>query len=177
MGWRPAKTPADERQPAEFAFLVASQLPPNFGREALRATQAVFRPPGIRIRVTDLSEETMPINATTFGTITINGKTYDHDVIIRLSGVVEKRRKRLSKEMYGTSHVVSKAEAKFVFEDDCELLIVGAGQDGNVRLSPEASEYFDKKHCRVVLQRTPEAVLTYNKSPKKKKAALMHVTC
>ena len=119
----------------------------------------------------------MPINATTFGAITINGKIYDHDVIIRLSGAVEKRRKRLSKEMYGTSHIVSKAEAKFVFEDDCELLIVGAGQDGNVRLSPEAIEYFDKKHCRVVLQRTPEAILTYNKSSQKKKAALMHVTC
>ena len=119
----------------------------------------------------------MPIDATTFGAITINGKTYDHDVIIRLSGAVEKRRKRLSKEIYGTSHIVSMAEAKFVFEDDCELLIVGAGQDGNVHLSPEASEYFDKKHCRVVLQRTPKAILTYNKSPRKKKAALMHVTC
>jgi hypothetical protein len=33
-------------------------------------------------------EETMPIDATTFGAITINGKTYDHDVIIRLSGAV-----------------------------------------------------------------------------------------
>jgi len=118
----------------------------------------------------------MPIDATEFGAITVNGKTYDHDVIIRLSGAVEKRRKRLSKELYGTSHIVSKAEAKFVFEDGCELLIVGAGQDGNVRLSAEASEYFDKKHCRVVLQRTPEAILTFNKSTKKK-AALMHVTC
>jgi hypothetical protein len=79
--------------------------------------------------------------------------------------------------MYGTSHILSKAEAKFVFEDGCELLIVGAGQDGNVRLSPEATDYFDKKRCRVVLQRTPQAIVTYNKSPKKKKAALMHVTC
>ena len=132
---------------------------------------------GFWIRATDLSEETMPIDETTFGAIMINGKTYDHDVIIRLSGAVEKRRKRLSKEMYGTSHIISKAEAKFVFEDGCELLIVGAGQDGNVRLSPEANDYFDKKRCRVVLQRTPEAILTYNKSPQKKKAALMHVTC
>ena len=81
--------------------------------------------------------------------ITVDGKTYEHDVIIRLSGAVEKRRKRLSKEKYGTSHIMSKAEAKFVFEDGCDLLIVGAGQDGNVRLSPEASAYFDKKHCRV----------------------------
>jgi hypothetical protein len=56
----------------------------------------------------DGREETMPIDATEFGAITINGKTYDHDVIIRLSGAVEKRRKRLSKEMYGTSHILSK---------------------------------------------------------------------
>jgi hypothetical protein len=124
-----------------------------------------------------MTQGAMPIDATEFGAITINGKTYDHDVIIRLSGAVEKRRKRLSKDMCGTSHMVSKAEAKFVFEDGCELVIVGTGQDGNVHLSPEASSYFDKKHCRLVLQRTPEAILTYNKSPEKKKAALMHVTC
>ncbi len=108
--------------------------------------------------------------------ITIDAKTYEHDVIIRLSGKVEKRRKRLSKEKYGTSHIVSKEEAKFVFEDGCELLIVGAGQDGNVRLSPEASAYFDKKHCRVIVQPTPEAIVSFNRS-RDKKIALMHVTC
>ena len=118
----------------------------------------------------------MPIDATEFGAITVDGKTYDHDVIIRLSGKVEKRRKRLSKKEYGTSHVISKEEADFVFEDGCELLIVGAGQQGNVRLSPEASEYFDKKRCRVVLQPTPEAIRAFNQS-REKKIALMHVTC
>ncbi len=71
---------------------------------------------------------------------------------------------------------MSKAEAKFVFEDGCDLLIVGAGQDGNVRLSPEASAYFDKRRCRVVLQPTPEAILTFNRS-RGKTIALMHVTC
>ena len=39
----------------------------------------------------------MEIEGTTFGTITIDGKTYEHDVIIRLSGEVVKRKKRLSK--------------------------------------------------------------------------------
>ena len=47
----------------------------------------------------------MRIDATEFGAITIDAKTYEHDVIIRLSGKVEKRRKRLSKERYGTSHI------------------------------------------------------------------------
>jgi hypothetical protein len=35
----------------------------------------------------------MEIERTTFGTITIDGKTYEHDVIIRLSGEVAKRKK------------------------------------------------------------------------------------
>jgi hypothetical protein len=50
----------------------------------------------------------MEIEGTTFGTITIDGKTYEHDVIIRLSGEVVKRKKKLSKKYYGTFHVLSK---------------------------------------------------------------------
>ena len=40
----------------------------------------------------------MTIERTAFGSITIDGKTYDHDVIIRLSGEVVKRKKKLSKK-------------------------------------------------------------------------------
>ena len=58
----------------------------------------------------------MEIESTTFGTITIDGKTHEHDVVIRLSGETVKRKKKLSKKYYGTSHVLSKDEAKFVFE-------------------------------------------------------------
>jgi hypothetical protein len=43
----------------------------------------------------------MEIECTTFGTITIDGKTYEHDVIIRLYGDVVKRKKNLSKKYYG----------------------------------------------------------------------------
>jgi hypothetical protein len=99
----------------------------------------------------------MEIENTTFGTITMDGKTYEHDVVVRLSGEVAKRKKKLSKKYYGTSHVLSKDEAKFVFEKACEQLIVGSGQIGNVRLSPEAEAYFAKKNCKVLLQPTPEA--------------------
>ena len=96
----------------------------------------------------------MEIESTTFGTITIDGKTHEHDVVIRLSGEVVKRKKKLSKKYYGTSHVLSKDEAKFVFERGCEQLIVGSGQMGNVHLSPEAEAYFAKKGCKVLLQPT-----------------------
>jgi hypothetical protein len=118
----------------------------------------------------------MPIEGTEFGSITIDGKTYEHDVVIRLSGKVDKRQKKLSKAQYGTSHIISKAEAKSVFEDGCELLVIGAGQQGNVRLSPEAGAYFEKKGCRVIVEPTPEAMRSFNES-RDKKAGLMHVTC
>ena len=41
----------------------------------------------------------MEIEATTFGTITIDGKTYEHDVIIRLSGEVARRKKKAVEEV------------------------------------------------------------------------------
>jgi hypothetical protein len=91
-------------------------------------------------------------------------------------GEVVKRKKKLSKKYYGTSHVLSKDEAKFVFESGCEQLILGSGQMGNVHLSPEAEAYFAKKGCKVVLQSTPEAIHVFNRSHAKK-IGLFHVTC
>ncbi len=41
-GWRIAAKPSDERQPAEFATLVAADLPPSLARDASRVTRAVF---------------------------------------------------------------------------------------------------------------------------------------
>ena len=108
--------------------------------------------------------------------VTIDGRTYEHDVIIRLSGEVVKRKKKLSKKYYGTLHVLSKDEAKFVFEKGCEQIILGSGQEGNVHLSPEAEAYFAKKGCKVLLQPTPEAIHLFNRSHGKK-IGLFHVTC
>ena len=54
------------------------------------------------------------IDSTNFGSITVDGKTFDYDILIRLNGQVEKREKALSKEVYGTSHKVSLEEAKYI---------------------------------------------------------------
>ncbi len=118
----------------------------------------------------------MGIERSTFGAITIDGKTYEHDVVIRLSGEVMKRKKKLSKKYSGTSHVLSKKEARFVFEKGCEQLVVGSGQMGNVRLSTEAEASFAKKGCKVLLQPTPKAIHAFNKL-QGKKIGLFHVTC
>lgn len=118
----------------------------------------------------------MKIEGTTFGAITIDGKTYDHDVVIRLSGEIIKRKKKLSKRLYGTSHTLSEDEARFVFEKGCDEIITGSGQMGNVHLSPEAKAYFEKHGCKVLLKPTAEAITAFNRSHGKK-VGLFHVTC
>ncbi|RZN30202.1 hypothetical protein CWO90_21545 [Bradyrhizobium sp. Leo121] len=118
----------------------------------------------------------MKIDSTTFGTITIDGETYEHDVIVRLSGEVVKRKKKLSKKLYGTSHVLSEDEARFLFERGCDQIVIGSGQMGNVHLSPEAEAYFKRKGCEVLLKPTPEAIQTFNRS-RARRIGLFHVTC
>jgi hypothetical protein len=70
------------------------------------------------------------IDRTQFGSVTIDGKVFDHDVIIRLGGQVKKRKKKLSKAVYGTSHTMSLAEAEHLYQDGAERLLIGSGQEG-----------------------------------------------
>jgi hypothetical protein len=116
------------------------------------------------------------IDRTKFGSITIDGEVFAHDVIIRLNGNVKKRKKKLSKAVYGTSHTISLDEAKHVYQKGAERLIIGAGQDGNVELSDEAANYFKLKKCRVELLPTPEVIRTWN-AAEGAVIGLFHVTC
>ena len=148
----------------------------GLGTKGVRGIRASLAEPEVVLLILRTKDQAMEIESTTFGTITIDGKTHEHDVVIRLSGEIVKRKKKLSKKYYGTSHVVSKDEAKFVFERGCEQLIVGSGQMGNVHLSPEAEAYFAKKNCKVILQPTPKAIHVFNRSAAKK-IGIFHVTC
>src|SRR5712675_887723 len=79
-------------------------------------------------------------------------------------------------KLYGTSHVLSKDEAKFLFEKGCDQVVIGSGQMGNVHLSPEAEAYFERKGCEVVLKPTPGAIQMFNRS-RAKRIGLFHLTC
>ena len=116
------------------------------------------------------------IDQTTFGSITVEGTVFEHDVLIRLNGQVKKRKKKLSKAIYGTSHILSLDEAKHVYEDGAQRLMIGTGQYGNVRLSEEAADYFKRKHCQVELLPTPEAIRAWNEA-EGTVIGLFHVTC
>src|SRR3972149_1970647 len=98
------------------------------------------------------------IDGTRFGSITIDGSDIEHDVLIRLSGEIKKRKKKLSKAVFGTSHTISLEEAEYIFEKGANRLIVGSGHNGMVALSMEAAEYFGEKGGRVPPSATPQAI-------------------
>jgi hypothetical protein len=117
------------------------------------------------------------IDQTAFGSITIGGTQYEHDILIRLNGQVEKRKKKLSKAVYGTSHIISLDEARYDYEKGAQHFIIGTGQYGNVSLSDEAAAYFKRKDCHLDLLPTPDAIQLWNKTEKGAVIGMFHVTC
>lgn len=113
---------------------------------------------------------------TGFGWIEIEGERVSHDILIRLDGTVSKRKKKLSKELYGTSHTISQAEAEYVYQEGAEGLLIGGGQFGRVNLSPEAEQFLKDQNCPVTIQPTPKALKTWNNS-QGKLIGLFHITC
>ena len=116
------------------------------------------------------------IDHTDFGSITIDQVVYDHDILITLSGEIKKRKKKLSKKVFGTSHILSREEARYIYETGTDSIIIGSGQNGQMTLSDEAAEYFSKKKCKVLLLPTPQAIQLWNES-KKNNIGLFHITC
>ena len=116
------------------------------------------------------------IDKTSFVSITVDGVSYDHDIIITLDGEVKKRKKKLSKAVYGTSHKISLDEIKYVYQDKSEGMVIGSGQHGIAKLSNEARVFLKKKNCHVILKPTPEAIQEWHQL-EGKWIGLFHITC
>ena len=116
------------------------------------------------------------LTATGFGWIDIEGERLSHDILIRLDGKVTKRKKKLSKELYGTSHKISLAEAEHIFQEGGEAILIGGGQFGRVQLSPEAEAFFKEKEIPVEIMPTPKAIKDWNER-QGNTIGLFHITC
>ena len=97
-------------------------------------------------------------------------------MLIRLGGRIEKRNKKLFKAVYGTSHTISLAKARHVHKKGAVRLLIGAGQQGRVRLSEEAAAHFKHHRCRAELLSTPEMIPVWNQA-EGAVIGLVHVTC
>jgi hypothetical protein len=116
------------------------------------------------------------IQSTEFGEITIDDETYTKDLYIYPDGTIKKRKKKLAKEVYGTSHKVGPRELKKICKEKPSMLIIGAGQQGVLELTAEGRDFLKKKGVDFRVAPTSEAIRLYNEA-RGKKALLVHLTC
>ncbi len=116
------------------------------------------------------------IVATSFGRITIGRDIYEYDVYILASDEVKKRKKKLAKEVYGTSHKIGPTELKKLCKGHPAKIFIGTGQSGVAELTQEGDDYLRRHEVESCVLPTPDVIGPYNECPNPK-AALIHVTC
>lgn len=107
-----------------------------------------------------------------FGYIIIDGKTYNKDLILLPDRLHTNWWRRSGHEL----HVEDIHEALAV---DPELLIVGTGYNGALRVLPDTQQHLDKANIELVAKKTPEACQLYNTLGKtgRRIVAALHLTC
>ncbi|NJF24466.1 Mth938-like domain-containing protein [Thermococcus sp. Bubb.Bath] len=111
-----------------------------------------------------------------FGRILVDGKEYEHDIVVYPSGKVERRKKEISKGKHGTSHKPDPEELRKYLREDFDVLIVGTGMYGELSLLPESKKLVEGKE--VVELPTGEAVRLFNELQRENRVlGIFHVTC
>ena len=105
------------------------------------------------------------IDSYDFGVMVINGKRYTSDVIVFPEKIIDGWWRREGHKVYT--------------EDLKEILVIGTGYYGLMKISPEASEALKSHEIELVAQPTGEAYQTFNKLLKSNKrvAGAFHLTC
>jgi len=114
----------------------------------------------------------MKVTGLSFGSITVDGKTYDRDIIVD-GGEVKKRKKSGSKkyrEMYG--HTPLSADENIPW--DCRRLVVGAGHSSEMPVMDEVREMAKRKNVELLVLDTPEALKHINDPHTN---LIVHLTC
>lgn len=109
-----------------------------------------------------------------FGSIRIDGVTYDHDVVIA-HGEVSKRKKKASKEFrdrFGHTPLSSGENIPW----DCRRLVVGTGADGALPVMDEVLSEAKERGVELVTIPTRKAIELINREPEGTNAVL-HITC
>lgn len=115
----------------------------------------------------------MSIEHYEFGRITIDGQTYTDDVIITPDGVDDSwwREK---------GHELCCADLEPVWKARPDILLIGTGARGVMKVLPEAHKEMDRKCAQVHVLQTDVAVERYNQLARKESrrvVAALHLTC
>ena len=109
-----------------------------------------------------------------FGSIRIDGVTYEHDVIID-RGEIRKRKKKASKQYrdgYGHTPLSAKEDIPW----QCRRLVVGTGAEGRLPVMAEVRKEAQLRKVELLSLTTKDAIAILNESGRYTNAVL-HVTC
>jgi len=109
------------------------------------------------------------INSFRFGSLTIDRKKYKNDMVVHWDGEISPRE---------SSHSFSKAELIDLLLKGPEIIIIGTGTAGLVKIEKDAEKFARMKNIELIIKKTPEAIEEFNKISKEKKViGVMHITC
>jgi hypothetical protein len=115
----------------------------------------------------------MRLEKFSFGSIRIDGVTYEHDVVID-RGYVRKRKKKPSKKFRGEfGHTPVSIEEKIPWK--CRRLVVGTGT-GALPVMEEVKREARRRKIKLMILPTKEAIKELEQKPDITNAVL-HVTC
>jgi hypothetical protein len=116
----------------------------------------------------------MRIDQFTFGSIRIDGVTYEHDVVLA-RGQVRKRGKKPSihlREVFGHTPLSIQDDIPW----DCRHLLVGTGAAGALPVMDEVKREAARRGVELTTVPTAEAIRALQDEPKDTNA-ILHVTC
>lgn len=109
-----------------------------------------------------------------FGSITINGKTYSYDVEVKENGEVLRWWRK-------ESHIIDTGDVERAVEESPGIIVIGTGEAGIAKVTEEAQNFIQAKRIKLIIDKTGEAVKTFNiilaKEKQKKVIGLFHLTC
>jgi hypothetical protein len=116
----------------------------------------------------------MRLERFTFGSIRIDGVTYEHDVVID-RGKVRERSKKPSKRFHRAfSHTPLSVQEKIPWK--CRRLVVGTGAHGALPVMDEVRREAVHRNVELLILPTPKAIEALRMDPKDTNA-ILHVTC
>jgi hypothetical protein len=108
-----------------------------------------------------------------FGTLRIDGSTYEQDVVID-RGEIRKREKRPSKKFRDEfGHTPLSVEEAIPWK--CRRLVIGTGAYGRLPVMREVKLEAKRRHVELVIVPTSEAIRLMEKESAAN--AVLHVTC
>ncbi|MFX1252442.1 MAG: MTH938/NDUFAF3 family protein [Promethearchaeota archaeon] len=125
----------------------------------------------------------MIFEKTSFGSITVSRKTYNHDVCLFVDeNTLQKRDKSHSKHIHGHREL-SRWELEKLLEGKPEVLLIGTGQSGILPMSKETQIWLEsvkqEQKIQVIQDITPNILAKVNSllDSGKKIAGVFHITC